>query len=192
MGNSNKLISAIILAVLSLNLAATLGVNAPYWQGTPLKMYPGETREVFFSLVNGVNEPTTEASVSLTKGDDIAEVIGENKYTVNPGENEGGVILGISIPNTAEIGDNYTVGFKVSYIPSGGEGNVKLNVGYDVDFPIEVVSQEDASSTLDVPSTISKSIIYITIAIIVIVLLIGIIILFLKRRNNERKIDAVK
>ena len=45
MGNSNKLISAIILAVLSLNLAATLGVNAPYWQGNPLKMYPGETRE---------------------------------------------------------------------------------------------------------------------------------------------------
>jgi len=71
MDNNNKLITIGILLLLQINLVVALGVNAPYWNENPLKMYPGETKEVVFPLVNSVNEPATEAIVSLTKGGEI-------------------------------------------------------------------------------------------------------------------------
>ncbi|MBI2628905.1 hypothetical protein HYW74_02390 [Candidatus Pacearchaeota archaeon] len=198
MGNSNKLIAIITLAVLviiNINLAFALGVNAPYWQENPLKMSSGETREVAFPLANGINEPTTEATVSITKGSEIATITSEDKYTVSPGENNKNIIIKITIPESAKIGDNYTIGFKVLYTPAGGEGNVKLNVEYNVDFPVEIVSQSEISSVIKTanipPAEANKSnISYITIVIAIISVLIIIFIIIsifflIKKRNKQ-------
>ena len=197
MDNSNKLITIIIiLAVLSINIVVALGVNSPYWNENPLKMYAGETKEVIFPLANSVNEPTTEATVSLTKGGEITEIISGEKYTVSPGENNENIILRITIPENAEVGDNYTSGFKVLYIPAGEGGNVKLNVEYNVDFPVQVVSQADATSTTnpDISNTnlgnlrtISPYIIIIiSIIAILIIIAVVIFILFKRKKDNEQ------
>lgn len=197
MDNSNKLITIIIiLAVLSINIVVALGVNSPYWNENPLKMYAGETKEVVFPLANSVNEPTTEATVSLTKGGEITEIISGEKYTVSPGENNENIILRITIPENAEVGDNYTSGFKVLYIPAGEGGNVKLNVEYNVDFPVQVVSQADATSTTnpDISNTnlgnlrtISPYIIIIiSIIAILIIIAVVIFILFKRKKDNEQ------
>ena len=196
MDNSNKLITIIIIAVLSINIVVALGVNSPYWNENPLKMYAGETKEVIFPLANSVNEPTTEATVSLTKGGEITEIISGEKYTVSPGENNENIILRITIPENAEVGDNYTSGFKVLYIPAGEEGNVKLNVEYNVDFPVQVVSQADATSTTnpDISNTnlgnlrtISPYIIIIiSIIAILIIIAVVIFILFKRKKDNEQ------
>ena len=196
MDNSNKLITIIIIAVLSINIVVALGVNSPYWNENPLKMYAGETKEVVFPLANSVNEPTTEATVSLTKGGEITEIISGEKYTVSPGENNENIILRITIPENAEVGDNYTSGFKVLYIPAGEGGNVKLNVEYNVDFPVQVVSQADATSTTnpDISNTnlgnlrtISPYIIIIiSIIAILIIIAVVIFILFKRKKDNEQ------
>ena len=213
MDNSNKLITIGILIILSINLVFALGVNSPYWQTNPLKMYPGETKEVVFPLVNSVNEPTTEATVSLTKGNEIAEIISGDKYNVNPGENDKNIVLRITIPENAKIGDDYGVGFKVLYIPAGESGNVKLNVEYNIDFPVQIVSQADATSTTNPDTSITPNtpnddttnpdtsntnlgnlkaitpytIIIILIIAIIVAIAITILILFKQKKNNEQK-----
>ena len=144
MGNFYKLI-VLIIALLSINIISALGVNSPYWNENPLKMYSGQTTEVAFPLVNGVDEKTTEASVSLVEGKEIAEITSGEKYTVQPGGNDKNIILRITIPPSSKIGDSYKVKFSVKYTPEGEEGNVKLDVKYNIEFPIEIVDQANAS-----------------------------------------------
>ena len=105
MDNSCKLI-IILVFFLSINSVFALGVNRPYWSENPLKMYSGETREISFGLVNGVNEPTTEAVASITGEADIAQILSGNKYIVEPGSFNQKIRLKITMPSTATIGQN--------------------------------------------------------------------------------------
>ena len=189
MGNSNKLILMGITMILSIGIVVALGVNSPYWQDNPLKMYPGESQNVVFSLVNGINEPTTEASVTLIEGSEIAEITSGEKYVVNPGEKDKNIILNIKIPANAPIESNYSVKFVVRYSPQGDEGNVKLDVEYNVNFPVEVVGLENASST-NQPTPIkgeeNNTTLFILLFIILLVIIIIVIIfIIIKRRSNQ-------
>ena len=205
MGNINKLTGILILItgillILSINTVIALGVNTPYWNGNPLKMYTGETKSVPFALANSVNEKTTETSVSITKGGEIAKITSGEKYTVKPGETGKNIILSIKIPQTAQIGDNYTVGFKVLYLPTEGEGNIKLNVEYNVDFPVEVVGIGNESAVIQ-PATntgnasvgqtektsIMFIIIIISIAILILLVIISLVFMKLKKDNTVKQ-----
>ena len=193
MDYSHKLITLIIILILTANLVVALGVNSPYWNGNPLKISSGETREVSFPLVNSINEKTTEATVSLTEGTEIAEIISGEKYTVKPGENDKNIILRITIPENVQLGDSYNVKFVVRYSPQGEGANVKLDVEYNVDFPVEVVSEENATPTMPKYPGITgteegKTKTIIIIAMLAIIILIIIIILLKVRKEQQEKI----
>lgn len=190
MGNSNKLIAIGMLLILGINLAFALGVNSPYWDGNPLKMYSEETRDVQFALANSINEPTTEATASLIEGQEIAEIISGEKYTVKPGENNKNIILRINAPENSQIGNSYNVKFIVRYSPEGEEGNVKLDVEYNVAFPIEIVDKENAKSTTQVESKttkINKKILIIIVLSILIIIILIIFIIKLKQKKDQEK-----
>ena len=185
-------IIAILLA--NINIISALGVNAPYWDNNPLKMYSGQTTEVIFPLVNSVDEKTTEASVSLIEGKEIAQIISGEKYIVKPGDTDKNIILKITIPSDSNS-DSYKVKFSVLYTPQGGEGNVKLDVGYNVEFPIKIVSQEDASPSIilntgnaenETPGN-NNTIIIMIVVILLVILLIAIIWAVIKLRQNKNK-----
>ena len=203
MGNINKLTGILILItgillILSINTVIALGVNTPYWNGNPLKMYTGETKSVPFALANSVNEKTTETSVSITKGGEIAKITSGEKYTVKPGETGKNIILSIKIPESAKIGDNYTVGFKVLYLPTEGEGNIKLNIEYNVDFPVEVVGIGNESAVIqpatnagNVSQTEKASIMFIiiiiSIAVLILIVIILLVLMKLKKDNPVKQ-----
>ncbi|MFA4953298.1 MAG: hypothetical protein WC584_03675 [Candidatus Pacearchaeota archaeon] len=192
MDHSYKLIG-IFLLIININTISALGVNSPYWNENPLKMYSGQIIEVTFPLVNSVNEKTTEASVSLVEGKEIAEITSGEKYTVQPGSADKNIILKISIPADSKIGDSYKVKFSVKYTPEGGEGNVKLDVGYNIEFPIEIVDQANASSliTLNTGNVGNETqeqnyTIIIIIVAILLILLLAIIILMIKKYKQNK------
>lgn len=186
MGHSNKLVLIWIIAMLSVNLAAALGVSSPYWNENPLKMYPGESREVPFVLVNGINEPTTSAKILLSNGSNIAKITSKTSYTLQPGDNNQVIKLKIDIPQSAKISDSYDVGFVVRYTPEGGEGTVKLDVEYKVNFPVNIVSREDASAlpeeTGEAPS---KTSMWIFLAVLAVLVIIAFLII-LRYKKNQR------
>lgn len=193
MGNFYKLIGILFL-LLTINIISALGVNAPYWEGNPLKMYAGETKEVSFHLVNGVNEKSAEASVFLVEGSEIAQITSGEKYTIQPGESDKNIILKIKIPEGTEIGKKYNVKFFVQYSPPGAEGNVQLNVKYNIAFPVETVTrteieaQKNTTNLIIIPSEKTKEnntkIIIIIAAIILILILLAIIIITIKKRKE--------
>jgi len=179
--NSNigtKIIVSILLFLLAgIGGALALGVSTPYWQDHPLEMYPGQERDVSFLLVNRAGNPTTDALVTLDESAGVAEITSGEEYTVPPEARDVRVVLKVSIPDSASIGDSYEVKFSVREIPEEDQGgNVQLGVGYGVTFPITVVSQGDApeqtTPTESTARTASTGAIVIWIVMIIIIILL--------------------
>ncbi len=194
MGHKYKLIILSALLILNLIIIPALGVNSPYWQGNPLKIRPGETKDVSFPLENSVNEKTTEATVSLIEGGEIAQIISGEKYIVEPGNKDKNIILRINISQNAKLGDKHNVNFSVQYSPAEGSGNVQLNVKYNVDFPVEVstetvqnqlLQKQTENQTGGIEKTTKSSSIFFIIIVLVIILAIILtaVIIRLKHKN---------
>jgi len=60
-----KIISLVLVCLLSINFVFALGISSPYWKDNPLEMYAGETRTIAFSLVNRIDGGVAEAFVIL-------------------------------------------------------------------------------------------------------------------------------
>lgn len=191
MDNLSKLKTIITIALaiflVSAPTALALGISAPYWKENPLKMYPGQVKEVPFTLVNGEQE-NAPAFVALSEGENVAEIISGTEYIVSPSSTDKKIILRISIPQNAKSGDSYNIKFSVKSSPEKEEGTVQFNIGYNVNFPVLVVgSSSEASAeikTYESKEQLSKVIILLPLAIIAIIIFI---VLYLSRKKSKFK-----
>lgn len=143
--NSIKLIILALAVLLSVNSILALGVSSPYWKDNPLNMYPGQIKDVAFTLVNKPDAETAKAFVAMEDNAEIAEITSGAEYNVIPGSTNTKVILKISVPETATIGSIYNVKFSVKSAPSEEEGTVQLIMGYNINFPVKIVEQSQVS-----------------------------------------------
>lgn len=177
MGFKNiKLITFALVCLFSLNSILALGISSPYWDTRPLEMSPGETRDVEFSLTNKIDAETATAFVEIEKDAGIAEIIGKSEYTVLPGTTNTKIIMRVSIPEDASIGELYYLGFSVKSIPSE-EGTVQMSISYDVDFPV-VITEEPTKQIKD-----KKNITWIMLLIAGILAVLLIIIYSMKKKE---------
>ena len=176
-----KIIILMLVCLLSVNLVLALGVSSPYWKGNPLEMYPGQTRDVAFALVNKPDAETVQAFVLLEDGAGIAKITSGTKYTVIPGTTNTKVVLRVSIPKNANIGDSYDVKFSVKSA-SEGEGTVLLDIKYDVKFPVKVVDKSEVSIVVE-DKKLGEIIWFMAIGIIIITMVV--IVYFLLRQKTK-------
>ena len=117
-----------------------------YSDNYPLKMQPGETKEVFFLLRNVVEgDSDIRIKSELVKGQDIAVLLeGDKTYDVPFGA-ELEVPVKISIPKDAKIGDQYRVGAIFSPLAGKivGDGNIEFIVNIGKSFPVVVGSESE-------------------------------------------------
>ncbi|MFH1585847.1 MAG: hypothetical protein ABIB79_03705 [archaeon] len=180
-----KTISLILVFFLSLSLISALGVSAPYWDNNPLKMYPGEEKEVSFILVNRPDAETSKATIHLLNDGGIAEITSGTSYNVKPGTGED-VIFRINLPENDIIGNSYNIEFEVLSTPEG-EGQVAVAVGYNVQFPVEVVEEQQVpvDQIPDEAMPQVKESNGMIFGIVVVILIIVLIILFLILRRKK-------
>ncbi len=195
MDNTNSINKKIISFVFIFLLVGTssvlaLGISTPYWKDHPLEMYPGQTKEVSFLLVNKVGNPTADAFVTLTKSAEIAKIISGSEYSVPAEARDVNVVLQINVPENANIGDTYDIEFSIKAIPEENQGgNVQLGVGYGVKFPVKVIDKSEALPEpiqTQTPQPQAKEINTTAIIIGLIVLIVFAIIIFviLKRKKQ--------
>jgi len=189
MDNNSKLkIITIVLAIFLVSTPAVLalGVSAPYWKENPLKMYPGQVKEISFTLVNGEKEDA-RAFVAISEGKEIAEITSWAEYLVSPTSTDEKIILKISMPQNAKIGDLYGIKFSIKSSPTKETGTVQLNIGYNVNFPVSVVSSSEATVEVKTPETekaqLSKIIILLPLVIIAVIIFV---ILYMSRRIKNK------
>ena|SRR3989338_6035369 len=152
--NSNIIKVLVIIATLLVSASQTLaiGINTPYYPTSPLKMSPGETRDIQFTLVSGLNEKTTKAFVNLEKSNGIVKLVSPVEYTVEPGTKNNVIIFRVTIPQIALIGDAYDVRFSVSSSkPEEKDKTIEIGVGYIVNFPINIVDKSELEKVIPTP-----------------------------------------
>jgi hypothetical protein len=179
----------LVLLVSSMSVFA-FGISSPHWKNNPLEMTPGSSEVVSFTLVNKIGENTLQAFVELEEDGGVAELLSGETYTVRGGLNDAKVKLKISVPETASVGDRYDVSFSVSAPPEAEGGNVQIGIKYNVDFPINVVSElselpaisRSRDNTSTFPEKIDSK---VEIWILAIFILIGILMVWLIVRKNK-------
>ncbi len=156
MGNKHLVLLAIALCIPT---ASAFGVSSPYWEGFPLKMHPGQSQIVSINLQNCPSRAPTCDLGSVTV---LAEVIeGSNLVTIQNPENTVGygtantdLLLAVTIPEDEQIGAIRTVAIALQSAPTDEEAALQLGVRYIVDFPIEIVTEDES---VEVPQPVSPA-----------------------------------
>ena len=166
-----------------------LGVSSAYHENNPLKIYPGETKEVAFTLVNGESY-LEEVVVSLKEGSEIASIISGEKYRVIPLSNDVKIILRINIPEDANLGEEYSVGFTVIPDSKEEQGTVQFGIGYNIIFPVKIISEPMKAIAAKEDKKDLRTTINIIITLIITILIIVAIISYKwiarKKRHSQK------
>ncbi len=134
------IISFILIFISSVNAFA---VSSAYGSGSPLEIYPGETKDIQFKLMTSPGEDNMIIRAELVDDGDIAVLTDPNlEYGVNIGEVVP-INLRISVNKTAKIGEEHNVILRFSDItPSEGEGSVSFKGSSTISLKVLVAQPE--------------------------------------------------
>ncbi len=167
--------------------ASAFGVVGDYSRDNILKMYPGENKQVTYTIQNMVGEEDIKIMVNLKEGENIARISGQNTYDVPYGSANTEVPVIVSIPENAPVGQKYNVVAEFRTVTEGGEG-VVIGLGIDYPFGVEVIekaSEEKEESNLWIVAIILA---FLVIIIVVVIL----IILYTKRKKSDEAVERPK
>ncbi len=162
MGNRNIKLITLALIMLTIILVSTnntiaYGISMPYWKDNPLKMYPGQIKEVALNLQNcpskseeKCQQEDVDIIVSLEEGKEIAELTSGTSYTIPFGTADTYIILKVIIPENAEIGSTYNIKLFIMSVPKKTISNIQLGIGYNKEFPVKIVEESEAQTEEDV------------------------------------------
>jgi len=171
------------LAVLMVSFASAAGVIADYTKDRPLKLYPGETQTVPFTIQNLAGDEDIVMRAFLEDdANGMAVLVHEDPtYSVALGE-RGNVPVRITVPSDATIGDVFVVDIDLRQVsePDTDGGMVTLVGGMGYKMGVVITSMEessfyDASQTAPATATeeeASNTLWYIIAAIIIVVIIL--------------------
>jgi hypothetical protein len=126
------------ILLLSVSYVSAFGIVMPYWEGRPLILEPGDTKDVALRLQN-VGDTDITVQVTLTQGSEIAKILDESTtYTVPKGTTDTAINLRVSIPTTDQMGGSHTIAVSIKEVGSKGGGMVQLTNSIDKSFKVEV------------------------------------------------------
>ena len=186
MRNNNLIIFGIIFGIflISLSFVSAFAVSSQYWKENPVSLYPGQSTDIYVDLQNVGGEEDLTATVTITQGSDIAEIIDEsNVYFVPIGERIP-VNIRITIPSDTEINGDYTVTLSVTASASSSGGPLGLGSGVEKEIPVKIIEKpktKGISQNGELTWWVYVIIIAILIALIIIILVL------IKKRSKSKK-----
>lgn len=175
----------IMLIVLMSSFTMAFGVAIPYWDSPewyPLKLAPGESTIVQLVLQNTGEEDMT---VKATITGNIARLYDENdEYFVPSGEINKLVNIKVEIPKDAEIGERYKVYSSLQEISSEEGGMIKMTGAFTVNFPVEVVGEEESLLYGEESGSAFNTLILIILGLVI---LIGVFFIAKKKKTRISK-----
>jgi len=194
-----------IISIILISSVSAWGASVSYWEedGNELKLKPGETRDVTIRLQNmpdaDGNGEDIVLSAELVEGEEIATLIDEDlEYDVPLNTKHTTVNIRISIPEDAQLGQDYKVGVRLKQIVTGGDGMVQFTSGMRSTFPVKVVSEgeetpEDIEPKLQPPKEKKFKTEYFVIAIVLIVAIVVIIVHYTTaKRKSKQEVRTIK
>ena len=175
------LILLAITLTLSLSLITAAGVGRPYWNDNPLQLAPGESTIVQLTLQNtGPENMTFKATITS----DIAILDDKSdEYFVPSGEIDKSVNIKVEVPEDAEIGTIYKIISSFNQISSGEGGMIRMTGAFTVNFPVEVVGEEES----ELYGQPEEGLGIFWIISIILVLAVMVLALSIRRRRKSKK-----
>lgn len=171
----NQTITLAILLILFANVSA-FAVSSQYWEENPIKMIPGETKEIEILLQNMAGTEDVYVEGAIIESSEIANMINsENEYLVKAGDKTY-IKLSITIPKqNYQSKYNVILSFKTSQ-----EGSGSFGLGNSVEREIPIIIESK-------PSIIDETSKTWIIAILIIALIVLGILLIKKRGRKGKK-----
>lgn len=149
------------------------GVSAPYWEGNPLKMNEGESKEVLLNLQNMNSETDSYVTANIINGSNIAN-LNQRDYQIKANTSDTYLKIIVNLPKDFnKEKEKISIEFKQS--SANSSGGVMMSSGYITSFDVINLSYK---------SKISLK--WIIFSIIIIILII-ILIIFILRKNRGKK-----
>lgn len=168
--------------LLLINFISAYGVSKEYFDGSPAKVGPGETKEISFGLiVLSPNETARTLNIEMINGSDIATLVSE-KITAPAGSRDTEIKLRVSIPQNVPEGTLYQVILNIKDVTSNDDtGMVNFAVSSTSSIPILVEKPTAPPATPEKPADYSWVIIVVVLAIIIAVVAY----LLLKKKKSK-------
>lgn len=172
----NKNIAIIGMMILLTTNILAFAISSEYWEENPIKMTPGEIKQIQLTLQNMAGTEDLEAQGMITSGKEIAKIIGQENYQVPLGEKTT-VTIEINIPKNVDYNTNrIIISFKTK---SAGAGDFGLGSSIEREIPI-IIMEKESKEKLQT-NTIS----YILIGILVIIAILMLIPRFKKKKIKK-------
>jgi len=178
-----------LFIILLSSYVSAFGVGSAYHKEYPLKISPGETKEVIFNLQNPVGTDIT-ARPSLTKGSEIMQLTDSKDIAVPVGSSID-VKAMVSIPSDTKIGDIYPVEITFTTVTRSESGAFALGSSVGRDFNVIIVptpkeekklEEEKAKLTEQKPGVSGTT--YIIGALILIAIILAILFITKKKKRK--------
>jgi len=177
--------------ILSTPNVSAFALSTPHWDTNPLPLTPGESRIVEITLQNKAPADSDDiiVEVSLSSKDSVAIIsTGETTYDIPYGTaTELGLL--ITIPESAEIGDEYDVRVSAkSSTKDAINSGVGMNIAAVVSFPVIIVEKTDYQEiSAEVVMEEKESPLSLTVALTLLVILIILIVIITKVKGKKKK-----
>jgi hypothetical protein len=186
--------------ILLLNLAGAFGVVASYWDGNPLVLEPGESKDITFRLQN-ILEQDILVMAELVEGEEIARFSDSSlKYNIPAGTGSVDSVkvnMAIEIPGEVKIGDEYIVEVLFRQVEAEGSGTVQFAPVVGKKFPVKVgrvLEAPEAPEALEDEEEISdevkggRAVLLWLVAILIflaVIIVLGIVYLVIKIKQEK-------
>lgn len=182
---TKKLLAISLILIISVifgsSFVSAFGIGSAYHKDNPLKLSPGETKEIIFNLQNMPGPESITVRPSIRKGSEILELINTQDILVAVG-NSIDVIAKVTVPNNAKIGDVYPVEVTFTAVTAGNAGTFGLGSSVGRNFDVIIVPTEEETAKLAEQKQISSWRIYLIIGIVILILAISAILFRLKKK----------
>lgn len=157
MVSPSKIFVVALLFVLACFEVSAFGVVVPYWEGHPLIMEPGETKDIALKLQNVGSDSDLTFEVNLNKGSEIAKITDKSSIYIAPKETTDTKInIRISIPQSTAVGSEYNVGVSIKDVGEKAGGMVQLTNMVSKEFKVVVGSKPPVTAATETPAPVKK------------------------------------
>jgi len=181
------LVYIVTIVLLSFNVTS-FGISYEYMENNTLRLYPGQNY-MFKLVVQNKDEGDVKVNISLDST--IATLEGRPELDIPGKTYDSYVYFNISVPEAAEIGEQYNINYVVSPV-NKGEGQVPLAVRYNRGFKVLVVEKPpivEEQEPVIIPEEPKPGILkWVFIPIILIILAVIVILLWNKSHQISSRV----
>ncbi len=133
-----------VLVMLSFSMvSAVLGISKDYGILNPVKVGPGETKEIVFGRLQNTGDKEKTVEIEVLEGSEIVTLVSEETMTLAAGSTNNEVKVKVSIPEDITEGTEYDITIRYKDVtPSEGEGMVTILTSSQSTIPVLVEKVE--------------------------------------------------